>query len=96
MKLNVSKQAMLSPAHSVFFPEASVVIDGLKEPGPHRLRRVRLVDGQQQQKMTGQGLWQVQIVGVGQEGHRHLDALHARERNSVDACEEHWRSKQDE
>lgn len=87
---------MLSPAHRVFFPEASVVIDGLKEPGPHRLQRVCLVDGQQQQKMTGQGLRQVPIVGVGQEVHPHLDALHARERNSVDTCEEHWRSKQDE
>lgn len=96
MELKVSKRGMLSPAHGVFFPEASVVIDGLKEPGPHCLRRVRLVDGQQQQKMTGEGLRQVQIVGVGQEGHRHLDALHARERNSVDACEEHWRSKRHE
>lgn len=96
MELNVSKGAMLSPAHSVVFPEASVVIDGPKEPGPHRLRRVRLVDRQQQQKMTGEGLRQVPMVGVGQEGHSHLNALHARERNSVDACEKHWRSKLDE
>lgn len=82
------------PVSIVILPEASVVMNGLKKSGVHGLHRGALVDGQQQEKMAGEGLRQVKVCGVRQDGNCHVDALHAQKMDAVAACEEHWRHKQ--
>lgn len=67
------------------------MIDGLKKLGPHGFSQVLLVDGQQQQEITGEGLWHAQVTDAGQDGDRHPDTLHASAGNSVQACHEPWR-----
>lgn len=44
--------------------------------------------------MTGEGFWQVEFVGIWQDGDSHLNALHTLVGYTLTACEEHWRHKQ--
>lgn len=46
--------------------------------------------------MTGEGFWQVEVSGIGQDSDCHLDALHTRKGYTFTACEEHWQHKQGE
>lgn len=82
--------AKSSATSSVFSLEASLVIDGLEKLGPHGLGRVLLVDGQQQQEMTGEGLWHAQVTGRGQDPDCHPDVLDARGGNSLQARHKPW------
>lgn len=69
-------------------------MNGLKKPGVHgagAAQRVTGIDGQQQEEMTGEGLWQGELCGVGQGCHGHFNALHSTEGHTVRARQEHWR-----
>lgn len=84
----------LLPVFSVIVAKPTLVINGLKKPGVHDLvHRGSVVDGQQQQEMTSEGLGQGNLCGIGQHSNSHVNALQTKEGHTVRACEEHCRQE---
>lgn len=88
------QQRPLGLACGFLLPKPAFVVNGLKKPGAHdayAIQRVIVIDGQQQQVMTSEGLWQGNLRGIGQDSYSHFNALHTTEGYTFRFRQEPWK-----